>query len=579
MVSLLSVIDNPRQDVDLIGVMRSPLFGFTEQELADIRLVDRKISYYDALLQSRTDFPKVETFLQRLDFLRTFACDQPVYRLLWEIYDQTGALGLYGALPNGAQRQSNLLTFFERARSFEGQGFRGLFDFVRLLRGMLEQGEDFQTVGAEATGGAVRILSIHKSKGLEFPVVIVADCAKQFNDSDLKEPVLVHQNLGFGSKCRDRDRGVQYDTAERIAVSVQMRREMISEELRVLYVAMTRAKEKLILTAATGSLRNSLKKWSLLASLDELPQYAMGAARTPLAWILTPLLRHPCARAFREEYAPEVPEHGTDNDAFMLKVYYPSDLQPQETEILRFEDRGAGDCTVQPHFDYPHAYLADLPSKLTATGVGRGYRADEAAEQTPPPRKEVQLRAPLFEQGEKKLTPAEIGTAHHLFMQFCDFDAACAPNGVENELNRLAEKKILSTEQAHAVDKRKIERFFASDLYKTFMAENKVRREFKFSVLVPAQAYFPVAADAPEENVLLQGVIDCLIETGDGFVILDFKTDRIKKGGAVERAEQYRPQLAAYARAVHEIYGRPVRACVLYFFHTGDTEWVSLDED
>ena len=164
-------------------------------------------------------------------------------------------------------------------------------------------------------------------------------------------------------------------------------------------------------------------------------------------------------------------------------------------------------------------------------------------------------------------------------MQFCDFDAACAPNGVENELNRLAEKKILSTEQAHAVDKRKIERFFASDLYKTFMAENKVRREFKFSVLVPAQTYFPVAADAPEENVLLQGVIDCLIETRDGFVILDFKTDRIKKGGAVERAEQYRPQLAAYARAVHEIYGRPVRACVLYFFHTGDTEWVSLDED
>ena len=149
---------------------------------------------------------------------------------------------------------------------------------------------------------------------------------------------------------------------------------------------------------------------------------------------------------------------------------------------------------------------------------------------------------------------------------------------MENELNRLAEKKILSTEQAYAVDKRKIERFFASDLYKTFMAENKVRREFKFSVLVPVQAYFPVAADAPEENVLLQGVIDCLIETGDGFVILDFKTDRIKKGGAVERAEQYRPQLAAYARAVHEIYGRPVRACVLYFFHTGDTEWVSLDE-
>ena len=151
MVSLLSIIDNPRQDVDLIGVMRSPLFGFTEQELADIRLVDRSASYYDALLAARGDFPKAELFLQQLDFLREFACDQPVYRLLWEIYDETGALGLYGALPNGAQRQSNLLAFFERARAFEGQGFRGLFAFVRLLRGMLENGEDFQTVGAEAT--------------------------------------------------------------------------------------------------------------------------------------------------------------------------------------------------------------------------------------------------------------------------------------------------------------------------------------------------------------------------------------------------------------------------------------------
>ena len=579
MVSLLSVIDNPRQDVDLIGVMRSPLFGFTEQELADIRLVDRHISYYDALLQSRGDFPKAEAFLQRLDYLRTFACDQPVYRLLWEIYDQTGALGLYGALPNGAQRQSNLLTFFERARAFEGQGFRGLFDFVRLLRGMLEQGEDFQTVGAEATGGAVRIMSIHKSKGLEFPVVIAADCAKQFNKSDLREPVLVHQNLGFGSKCRDRDRGVQYNTVERTAVLEQQQREMISEELRVLYVAMTRAKEKLILTAASATLRRSVQKWALLASLDELPQYAMGAVNAPLAWILTPLLRHPCARALREEYAPDMAEHGTDNDAFTLRVYRPDELTAPEAELFRFADTETGDYAVQPHLDYAHAYLADLPSKLTATGVGRGYRADEAAEQTPPPRREVQLRAPLFEQSERKLTPAEIGTAHHLFMQFCDFDKASAPDGVENELKRLADKRILSAEQADAVDKRKIERFFASDLYRRLMAENKVRREFKFSVLVPAKEYFPVAEDAPEENVLLQGVIDCLIETPEGFVVLDFKTDRIKKGGEDERAEKYRPQLAAYARAVQEIYGKPVRDCVLYFFHTGGTKWVSLDTE
>ncbi|MDO4270942.1 MAG: helicase-exonuclease AddAB subunit AddA [Eubacteriales bacterium] len=572
LVSLLSVIDNPRQDVDLIGALRSPLFGFTEQELADIRLTDRSVSFYDALLLAQGDFPKAASFLQRLDFLREFACDQPVYRLLWEIYDQTGALGLYGALPNGAQRQANLLTFFERARAFEGQGFRGLFAFVRLLRGMRETGEDFQTVGAASSGGAVRIMSIHKSKGLEFPVVIVSDCAKQFNEADLREPVLVHKELGFGSKCRDRERGVQYDTAERVAAAALQRREMVSEELRVLYVALTRAKEKLIVTCASGTLGASLQKWARLAALDELPQYAMGAVRAPLAWIAAPLLRHPCTRALRERYELDVPEHGTDCDAFSVRVYLPDELgEPEAEQVLRFEETEQGAYEVKPYLRYENAYLSELPSKLTATGVGRGYRADEAAEQTTPPRREAKLRAPLFEQGHRRLTPAEAGTAHHLFMQFCDFGAACKPGGVRAELARLAEKKILSPEQAAAVDEAKIAAFFASELYRKLMAQNHVRREFKFSVLVPAMRYFPAARSAPDEKVLLQGVIDCLIDTPEGFVILDFKTDRVSQQGLAVRAERYRAQLDAYALAVTEVFGRPVCRRALYFFAAGQS--------
>ena len=159
-------------------------------------------------------------------------------------------------------------------------------------------------------------------------------------------------------------------------------------------------------------------------------------------------------------------------------------------------------------------------------------------------------------------------------MQFCDFATAGVPGGVEQELKRLADKRILSPEQAAAVDTSKIQAFFASDLYRGLMAKNTVRREFKFSVLVPAARYYPVAADAPEEKVLLQGVIDCLIDTPEGYVILDFKTDRVSEGGIAARAEQYRPQLEAYMLAVREVFGRPVRKSILYFFHTGSKwEW------
>lgn len=569
-VSVLSVIDNPRQDVELIGAMRSPLFGFTEQELADIRLTNAKSSFYDAVCGSRDKFPKSAEFLKRLDQLRDFACDQPVYRLIWEIYDKTGALGLYGALPNGAQRQSNLVAFFERARVFEGNGFRGLFAFVRLLRGMMQNGGDFPISDPEISGNAVRIMSIHKSKGLEFPVVILSNCSGQFNETDLREAVLVHSELGFGSKCRDMKRGLQYDTIERVATAVLKRKEMISEELRILYVALTRAKEKLILTAASGTLGTSLQKWAGLASLDELPQYAMGAVRSPLPWIITPLLRHPCTRELKKQYQLSVPEHGTDCDAFTLSVHTPDELHEVEAESpLVFVEPETEGGQVDPYFDYPDSFLIDLPSKITATSIGQGYRSDEAAENTRPPRHDEKLRTPVFELGVKKLTPAEVGTAHHLFMQFCDFAAASAPGGVLEELRRLKEKNILSPEQADAVDPDKIEAFFKSSVYRNLISKYESRREFKFSVLVPAAKYFPEASSVPDEKVLLQGVIDCLIHTPKGLVILDFKTDRVSENKLADRIEHYRPQMEAYQFAAKEIFDRPVCGCILYFFHRG----------
>lgn len=566
MVSLLSVIDNPRQDIDLIGVMRSPLFGFTEQELAEIRLTDRKISYYDALRLAAEENERAAAFLNRLRQLREFACDQPVYRLLWQIYDETNALALYGALPNGAQRQKNLLSFFERARAYEAQGFRGLFGFNRLLRGMLEAGEDFDAVKADTGVGAVRLMSIHKSKGLEFPVVILADCAKRFNEQELTAPILVHPELGFGAKVRDLERGVQYPSLERQAIAARIRRETVSEELRILYVALTRAKEKLIITASSGGLDALLEKWARLAAMERLPDYAMGAVRTPLAWIVAPLLRHPAAAALRERAQTAVPLDANAPDVFEIRVIRPEDASEQMA-LEKEETTGETDLRVAPLLDYPAGYLADLPAKLTATGVKRTFKAEEAAEDTPPPRTGGKLRRPFFE--KRPLTATERGTVHHLFLQFARYDGLDTREGVERELARLREKKILSPEQADAVEPRKIMGFFRSALYRELFAAGRVRREFKFSVLVPAAAYYPIAGRTPEEEILLQGVIDCLIETPEGFTVVDFKTDRVSRQNVRARAEGYREQLAAYQMAVEKIFERPVVRRVLFFLEIG----------
>lgn len=565
-VSLLSVIDNPRQDVHLIGVMRSPLYGFSEEELAQIRLIDRKISFYEAARQSQS--PKVQEFLHELDDLRALSCDLPVYRLLWVIYDRTGALGIFGAMPGGAQRQRNLLSFFERARGFEQAGTRGLFRFVRLLRSMEETGDDFETVRAEGGEGAVRIMSIHKSKGLEFPVVVLADLAKRFNERDLTAPILVHPSLGLGAKCRDLSRGVRYDTLERQAVAARMRQQAVSEELRVLYVALTRPKEKLILTCASAQFATQLNRLARLAALGQLPPYAMGSVHSPLAWVLAPLLRHPAAGELRAQTEEQVEMDGKAPDGIQFFYCKPTEKEQtvcEQEPVLAFADLP----DVPPDLQYTGAVLSDIPAKLTATGLKKDYKSLETTEQTRQARPAPALRRPNFEQSRRGLTPAERGTAHHLFMQFCDFDV-CAVGQVQEEIQRLKEKAILSPEQADAVEPERIAAFFQSELYRNVMCAGQIRREFKFSVTVPAADYYPEVQDE-QETVLLQGVIDCLSEFDDGFVLVDFKTDRIGRSAAPARAEEYRSQLDAYQTAVECIFGKPVTRRALYFFATHST--------
>lgn len=256
-------------------------------------------------------------------------------------------------------------------------------------------------------------------------------------------------------------------------------------------------------------------------------------------------------------------------DCFTFRCLRPAEMrQAQQVKPNVVKAVGTTALCAHPELLYPAAFLRDIPAKVTATGVKKGIKAQEAAQDTAPPPAEKTLRRPFFDRAIRGLTPSEIGTAHHMFMQFADFEACQLPGGVYNECKRLAEKHILSFEQAEAIEIDRIEAFFCSALYQEQMKPHKMRREFKFSVLAPAQAFYEQASETPAEQVLLQGVIDCLIETQTGYHIIDFKTDRVYAGNVRERAEGYRPQLDAYAYAVEQIFERPVIQQSVYFFAT-----------
>ena len=568
-ISILHIIDNPRQDVELIGALRSPLIGFTEQELADMRTLDKKAEFYDLIKNlAEQGNKKAIDFLDMLGNWRKISADLPVCTLIQKIFEQTNAMGVFGAMPNGKQRQQNLLAFFERARMFEKNSTQGLFRFTSLLRGMVERGEDWQAVQVKG-GGAVKIMSIHKSKGLEFPVVIVADCAKKFNEQDLKAPILVHPELGLGPKCRDIQRMVQYPTIWRQAITVRSRREAVSEELRVLYVALTRAKEKLIITASSARMINEIKKLSVISQMSPIPTYPLTNMHSYLPWILLPLLKHPKADNLREQSGTCSIDINSP-DVFDIQIVKPETLD-RVNEVVDFKNLTSEDIKLDFNLPEKSDALKDIPAKLTATGLKESFKAHETSEGTNAVRPSKNLRQPDFTQKIRGLTPAEKGTAHHLFMQFCDFKECEKLDGVKTELNRLCDMHILSNEQAKAIKIERIENFFKSKLYTEEFANSTVKREFKFSVVLPAGDYYPQLVDFSNEKVLLQGVIDCLLETDEGFTVVDFKTDRVTGNMTLKRAEEYKPQLLAYAQAVEQVFRKKVNKTVLYFLNDGQT--------
>lgn len=550
LTSLLAVLDNPHQDVPLIAILRSPAFAFTPDELVEIRSAGRQGDFYTALRAAGEKNDKCRAFLELLEQLRDLAADMSMAELSWLLLSKLDLLALCSAMEDGERRRERLMAFITLAERYESSGYRGLHRFVLWLRKLGEKGLEPALGTGESS--AVQIMSIHKSKGLEFPVVFLCDTARRFNKQDSRDTVLVHPELGLGPKLTDTERRVEYPTLARNAIKLRLERETLSEELRLLYVAMTRAKERLFITAAMKRPKDAVAKAKSLVTRPMAPEL-LGQAGAMVNWLIYAALADGGKRLSLSLPGQELGEAEKLQKQEEAPAADPAELKELEREL---------------NFVYPYSAAEELPSKVTATEMkGRWERDAEAVDLTEKP--SGIFRMPDFTGAERPLTGAEKGVATHLLLQYMDFSRSGSLEEIEAEAQRLQNQGFLSLREARAVDIKAVKKLFDSPLGQRMKDCKKLYREFKFSLLWDAGEIFGKAAG---EQLLLQGVVDCCLEEEDGLVLIDYKTDRVRTAEEIaKRSAFYRGQLLSYAAAMERIRGKKVKQRLLYFISPGKT--------
>ncbi len=600
MLSLLSVIDNPCQDIHLAGVLRSPLVGLSAEQLAQLRLGKRQGDLWGAVVAAACaeNDPgelqvKTAGFVERLGKWRSLSRRKGVPELIWQLYRDTGYYDYVGGMPGGLLRQANLRALYDRARQYESTNFRGLFRFLRFIERMQHKGTDLAV--ARALGESedvVRVMSIHKSKGLEFPVVFVADLGKSINLADSKALVLTHKKLGVGPYVTNPALRFRYPSLARYGIAHKLNMETKAEELRILYVALTRAREKLILVGSASKLAQKMASWcqSTGSARQTLPDSLIAGAKSYLDWLCPAIARHADGQVLREVVAGcEPPDAALSQDAsaWQVKIYGRHEISGQagaeaaDAPLLPFVRRleavaaGTGGPWVQEQlsWQYPHQAAVGKPAKLSVSEIKRRFELVDPAGSEPLFERPPIITRPAFLQAAGKLTAAEYGTVLHTVMQHLELGGDYSHEALQRQLDGFVAREILLPEQAAAVDVTRINRFFDSELGRRLLRSPQVRRELPFSLMLPAKRLYPELGDT-EEQIFVQGVIDVLFAEENGLVLVDYKTDQ--GASAAELAAKYQVQLALYAEAVQTILKQPVYACYLYPFSTGEAIKVEL---
>ena len=557
--ALLQTIANPQQDIPLLATLASPLFSFTADDLAAFRGKNKRGSIYDALRAD--DSPKATAFLEMLALLRREARINTIAQLVEKIFTETRMDSIYAAMDGGEGKMANLQAFYQLAADFEATSRRELGQFLEHLDALEEKG---LITATEATGGCVTIMSIHKSKGLEFPVVFLCGLGREFNRESLRAQVLCDKELGLGLSVADADNRIRYPAISKRAIVAKTATESLSEEMRVLYVAMTRPKDRLIMTYASRNLQGDLQNLALRYDIGGAQQLTRDASR-PGEWVLLSALQRTEAGAFHalggkpaQTRVSEIP--------WRIEVVQVGETTGRTAQTEAEEKRLPEETILRLkqalEFHYGHTAATMAPSKMTATQRKGRIKDQEAAEHTDESRViHRSWRKPAFAGVE--IQGKTYGSAIHAVMQYIRYENCSDEAGVEKEIQRLVEQRFITEEAAAMADRKKIAAFFATPVGCKLREGTPYVREFKFSILDDGSRY---GEGLEGEQILLQGVVDCALIEEDGITVLDFKTDYVTEETIPELVERYRLQVQTYADAMARIYRKTVKATMLYFF-------------
>ncbi len=573
--NLLRVVDNPLQDIPLTSVLMSPIFGFTADDMALIRLKKRHTHIYNALkLCAEDGNVKCIDFLKRLAYFRNLAVTEPCNVFIEKLYDELHVPAVFTAAW-GKATISNLRLLVSYAEKYEQNSSRGVASFVHYLNRLEEEGTDLPAaVDSESADlNAVSVMSVHASKGLEFPVCIIANMGRNFS-SDTKKDIMIHSKLGFASKLRDKELSSNFTTIVRDAVSLEIDRGEKSEELRVLYVAMTRAKERLIMVSSHPKLQRFVEGVATsLAGNSEISPFVVRNCSFLSEWPIMCALLHPNGGDLRDFAHMDTPSTFACKDTGNLKTVIVTGMwsedEFQETTqaitnsaIYEKIPENTHDL-LRDRFDYiyPYIELSRIPQKVTASELAHS-KSDKPLDRV--------LPVPDFIK-EKTVSGVSRGTAMHTYLEHCDFSLARAD--ISEDIERIRALGYLTDEQVALLDTEKLKNFVKSIVADMVLSSEKVIREYKFTVNIPAKLVEEnISPEFEDTQVVLQGAVDLLIIDKDGIIIVDYKTDRVKDADVL--LDMYGQQLMLYREAVSRIFSLPVKSCLIYSVHLSEIKEV-----